>query len=77
MAMGTRKQRERQELLWYQGELPEAPGHPFYRRLNEVLEREGFDRFCEGRCREFYPRETGTTFAGSGCLFPADDDRLF
>ena len=30
MAMGTRKQRERQEPLWYQGELPEAPGHPFY-----------------------------------------------
>jgi len=28
--MGTRKQRERQEPLWYQGELPEAPGHPFY-----------------------------------------------
>jgi hypothetical protein len=45
MAMGTRKHRERQEELWYRSELPEAPGHPFYRRLNEVLEREGFDRF--------------------------------
>ena len=32
MAMGTRKQRERQEPLWYQSELPEAPGHPFYQR---------------------------------------------
>src|SRR5215471_19120567 len=41
MAMGTRKQRERQEPLWYRGELPEAPSHPFYRRLNDLLEREG------------------------------------
>ncbi len=43
MAMGTRKQRERQEPLWYQAELAEAPGHPFYRRLNRVLEQAGFD----------------------------------
>jgi hypothetical protein len=35
--MGTRKQRERQEGLWYESELPTAPGHPFYKRLNEVL----------------------------------------
>lgn len=57
--MGTRRQRERQEPLWYQSELPEAPGHPYYRRLNEVLEGEGFDRFCEGRCREFYHQKLG------------------
>ena len=47
MAIGTRRQRERQEALWYRNELPEAPGHPFYRRLNQVLERQGFDEFCE------------------------------
>src|SRR5579863_3438770 len=69
MAMGTRKQRERQEPLWYQGELPEAPGHPFYRRLNEVLEREGFDRFCEGRCREFYHEKLGRPSLAPGIYF--------
>ena len=42
--MGTGKQRERQEPLWYQNELPEAPGDPFYQRLNRVLDEEGFDR---------------------------------
>jgi len=47
MAMGTRKQRERQEGLWYEAELPTAPGHPFYKRLNEVLDKAGFDQFCE------------------------------
>jgi transposase len=59
MAMGTRKKRERQEPLWYRGELPEAPGHPFYKRLNELLEREAFDKFCEERCRRFYHEKLG------------------
>ena len=31
-------------------ELPSAPGHPFYQRLNELLEAEKFDEFVEGRC---------------------------
>src|SRR3989442_1601144 len=51
MAMGTRKQREKQEDLWIaHTELAAAPGHPFYQRLNELLEAEGFDEFVEGRC---------------------------
>ena len=54
MAMGTRKQRERQEPLWYGGELPTAPGHPFYSRLNKILDDAGFDRFCEESCAGFY-----------------------
>jgi hypothetical protein len=47
MAMGTRKRRERQEGLWYGGELPTAPGHPFYKRLNEVLDNARFDPFAK------------------------------
>src|SRR5580693_6404196 len=42
--MGTRKQREKQEDLWIaHTELATAPGHPFYQKLNELLEDEGFD----------------------------------
>ena len=67
--MGTRRQRERQEPLWYRNELPEAPGHPFYKRLNEVLERDGFDRFCEGRCREFYHEKLGRPSLAPGMYF--------
>jgi hypothetical protein len=38
MAMGTRKQREKQEGLWIaHAELASAPGHPSYQRLNELL----------------------------------------
>jgi transposase len=58
MAMGTRKQREKQEDLWIaHTELVAAPGHPFYQRLNELLEAEGFDEFVEGRCAKFYYAE--------------------
>ena len=43
MAMGTRRHRQRQEELWYRGDLAEAPGHPFYLRLNELLGLAGSD----------------------------------
>src|SRR5258708_6619656 len=60
MAMGTRKQREKQEDLWIaHTELAAAPGHPFYQRLNELLEAEGFDEFVEGRCAKFYAEKYG------------------
>src|SRR5450631_2983766 len=69
MAMGTRKQRERQEGLWYEAELPTAPGHPFYKRLNEVLDKAGFDRFCETNCAEFYHETLGRPSLVPGLYF--------
>jgi len=69
MAMGTRKHRERQEQLWYLSELPEAPGHPFYQRLNEVLDRDGFDHFCERRCHGFYHQKLGRPSLPPGMYF--------
>src|SRR6266852_9073298 len=69
MAMGTRKQRERQEPLWYRTELAEAPGHPFYRRLNQVLEKAGFDPYCEQRCREHYHESLGRPSLAPGVYF--------
>ena len=52
MAMGRRKQREKQEGIWIaHTELAAAPGHPFYQKLNELLEAERFDEFVEGRVR--------------------------
>ena len=60
MAMGTRKQREKQEGLWIaHTELASAPGHPFYQRLNELLEAERFDEFVESRCAKFYAARYG------------------
>src|SRR6516162_8577020 len=69
MAMGTRKMRERQENLWYGGELATAPGHPFYTRLNEVLEAAGFDAFCETQCAQFYHQKIGRPSLPPGQYF--------
>jgi transposase len=71
MAMGTRRRRQRQEQLWYRRDLAEAPGHPFYRRLNEVLEQAGFDGFCEARCRQFYHEKLGRPSLPPGMYFRA------
>jgi transposase len=69
MAMGTRKMRERQPDLWYGGELPAAPGHPFYKRLNEVLDNAQFDPFCETSCAEFYHQKLGRPSLPPGQYF--------
>lgn len=67
--MGTRKKRERQEPLWYDGELPTAPGHPFYSRLNELLDESGFDAFSESQCCGFYHAKLGRPSLPPGLYF--------
>jgi transposase len=70
MAMGTRRQREKQEGLWIaHTELASAPGHPFYQRLNELLEAEGFDEFVESRCAKFYAARFGRPSLTPGVYF--------
>src|ERR1035437_5354794 len=70
MAMGTRRQREKQEDLWIaHRELASAPGHPFYQRLNELLEAEGFDEFVERRCAKFYAARFGRPSLTPGIYF--------
>jgi transposase len=59
MAMG-RRTTDRQGELWIPtAEIPSTPAHPFYRRLNEVLDSHGFDAFAEEHCREFYSEKMG------------------
>ena len=69
MAMGTRGKRRRQEELFYAAEMAEAPGHPFYKRLNETLDAAGFDGFCEERCRSFYHDRLGRPSLAPGVYF--------
>ncbi|HXY51094.1 MAG TPA: transposase [Terriglobales bacterium] len=70
MAMGTRKQREKQEDIWIaHGELASAPAHPFYQRLNELLEAGQFDEFVEGRCGKFYAARMGRRSLTPGIYF--------
>jgi transposase len=70
MAMGTRKDQEQQEEMWIpQAALPKGPGHPFYQRLNQLLEEQKFDRFVEGRCRRFYAKKRGRPSLAPGVYF--------
>jgi len=50
-------------------DLPTSPGHPFYGRLNEVLEGEGFDGYVEERCRRFYAEGVGRPGLAPGRYF--------
>ena len=68
--MGTRKRQEKQEDIWIaHTELASAPAHPFYQRLNELLEAEGFDEFVESRCAKFYAAKYGRPSLTPGSYF--------
>jgi transposase len=59
MAMGKRK-RERQEAIWIAAsDLPRPMGHPFYVRVNSLLDRHGFDAMAEAACASFYAPTMG------------------
>jgi transposase len=70
MAMGTRKERSRQDDIWIaHTELAQAPGHPFYEKLNQLLEANGFDEFAEGLCARFYHARLGRRSLTPGIYF--------
>lgn len=56
--------------LWVAAtELPPAPGHPFYRRLNELLAEAGFDAYVEELCRPYYAENVGRPGIPPGTYF--------
>src|ERR1035441_2322307 len=77
MAMGKRKQQRQQDLWVATADISKAPGHPFYRRLNQVLAQGpggsegpvGFDAFVEGLCQKFYHEELGRPGVPPGVYF--------
>ena len=50
-------------------DLPVSPGHPFYARLNAILDEAGFDRFAEEQCRQFYAPVMGRPSLPPGRYF--------
>src|SRR5712672_3315740 len=68
MAMGTRE--SEQGWLWVAtAELPKSPGHPFYTRLNALLDANDFDEFVEGQCARFYAPVIGRPSLAPGRYF--------
>jgi len=59
MAMGKRLTRRQEEFWIATTEIPTTPGHPFYRKLNEILDAHGFDDFAEDLCRRYYAEKMG------------------
>jgi transposase len=68
MAMGIRD--TEQPPLWVAtSDLPVSPGHPFYTRLNAVLDTNAFDLFVEDACRRFYAPVLGRPSLAPGRYF--------
>ena len=60
MAMGKREEQQKPEPLWIaHAELAAASGHPFYEKLNELLDAERFEPFVEGLSAKFYGPQFG------------------
>ena len=58
MAMGKRKRQATQASIWVATQdLPRSAAHPFYARLNQILDQHDFDGFVEGLCERFYADE--------------------
>lgn len=66
--MGTRE--HEQSSLWIPtSDLPKSPGHPFFSRLNAMLDAHDFDRFVEDLCRGFYAPVMGRPGLAPGRYF--------
>jgi hypothetical protein len=75
MAMGTRE--SEQAPLWIAtSDLPRSPGHPFYARLNQVLDAAHFDRFVEAQCERFCAGD-GASESAPRPVLPLAARRLF
>jgi transposase len=68
---GTKsKERQQQSDFWIaHTELPRTAGHPFYERLNQLLEDRGFDEFVERQCEGFYAEAMGRPSLTPGRYF--------
>jgi transposase len=57
MSLGKRGPNEKQEPIWIEASRLATPAsHPFYERLNQLLNKRGFDSFVELACERFYAK---------------------
>ena len=58
--MGKRRRRGCQPSMWVaSSDLPRSADHPFYERLNRVLNKASVDGIVEERCANFYADGVG------------------
>lgn len=69
MSMG-RKNEPQQERMWLEtSNVQSGPGHPYYTRFEELLQKHDCDRVIEGMCAEFYAETTGRPSIPPGVYF--------
>ena len=49
--------------------MPVGASHPFYQRLNQILDEKKFDEFVEAICEDFYAGEVGRPGCHRGSIF--------
>ena len=68
MALG--KRRQKQTSFWVETSQLQTRGrHPFYSRLNEILDRAKFDTYAERICRKYYAPRMGRPSIAPGVYF--------
>src|ERR1700680_2191539 len=68
MAMGKRKAKQ-QPLFMAASEIVKAASHPFYAKVNEILDRHKVDRRLEFLCKRFYAKTMGRPGLAPGIYF--------
>ena len=69
MSMKKRARVQQATLFVASHSLPIAPGHPFYGKLNELLDRHGFDDYVEDLCSVYYHKKLGRKSIPPGVYF--------
>lgn len=70
MAMGKRPSRAKQASMWVATQdLPRSAAHPFYARLNLILDKARFDDYVESLCQRFHADEIGRPGLSPGRYF--------
>jgi len=69
MSMSKRQTEQQQEFWINTATIATSPSHPFYQRLDRLLNKHGFDRFVESRCEGFYAEAMGRPSIPPGVYF--------
>jgi hypothetical protein len=70
MAMGKRRRHAKQASMWVATQdLPRSAAHPFYARLNQILEQHGFDGYVGKDCAGASMRTTVVQGCRPGAIF--------
>ena len=68
--MGKRKRRPHQSTIWIAtSDLHRTAAHPFYERINQILDQAGFDAEVERLCAPFYAERMGRPSLAPGRYF--------